>query len=396
MKPQWLWMGSRRDDGFDQDEAESKRDERAVILRLQSSSVMAVSVIGPLKNRLPMSQRKSDLMVWNDPALAASCARSSVVSGLSRRGGRPMSETTTIGLDIAKHVFQVHGVAADGTVTVKRRLRRSEVIRFFDRLPRCRVGLEACGGAHFWAREITALGHDVRLIPAAYVKPYVKRGKTDAIDAEAICEAVSRPTMRFVAIKTVNYQAGVMLLNTRRLLVKQRTQAINSLRGHLGELGIIAAKGAGKVETLISIIRDKTDERLPAVARMALEMLADQIEGLTQRIAALDTRSLPRFGAMTRCATGYVSWRRSDHRSNDCRLGPRSQSIYLCPAFCRVDRPDTKMHSTGGKDLGEDLKNGKPRVAIFAGGWRDRDMCTCASWRNSITLVDWPIGASTR
>ena len=137
-----------------------------------------------------------------------------------------MSETITIGLDIAKHVFQIHGVAADGTVTAKRRLRRSEVIRFFDRLPRCRVGLEACGGAHFWAREITALGHEVRLIPAAYVKPYVKRGKTDAIDAEAICEAVSRPTMRFVAIKTVDCQAGVMLLNTRRLLVKQRTQAI--------------------------------------------------------------------------------------------------------------------------------------------------------------------------
>jgi transposase len=217
-----------------------------------------------------------------------------------------MSDTTTIGLDIAKHVFQVHGVAADGTATVKRRLRRSEVIRFFDRLPRCRVGLEACGGAHFWAREISALGHDVRLIPAAYVKPYVKRGKTDAIDAEAICEAVSRPTMRFVAIKTVDCQAGVMLLKTRHLLVKQRTQAINSLRGHLGELGIIAAKGAGKVETLISIIRDKTDERLPAVARMALEMLADQIEGLTQRIAALEheiVAEVRRDDTMRRLAT---------------------------------------------------------------------------------------------
>jgi transposase len=168
-----------------------------------------------------------DLMVWNDPALAASCARSSVVSGLSRReGGRPMNETTTIGLDIAKQVFQVHGVAVDGTVTVKRQLRRSEVIRFFDKLPRCRVGLEACGGAHFWARELTVLGHDVRLIPASYVKPYVKRGKTDAIDAEAICEAVSRPTMRFVPIKTVDCQAGVMLLKTRYLLVKQRTQSL--------------------------------------------------------------------------------------------------------------------------------------------------------------------------
>ena len=133
-----------------------------------------------------------------------------------------MNETTTIGLDIAKQVFQVHGVAVDSTVTVKRQLRRSEVIRFFDRLPRCRVGLEACGGAHFWARELSALGHDVRLIPASYVKPYVKRGKTDAADAEAICEAVGRPNMRFVPVRTVENQAELMRHRVREALAGDR------------------------------------------------------------------------------------------------------------------------------------------------------------------------------
>jgi transposase len=154
-----------------------------------------------------------------------------------------MVETTIIGLDVAKQIFQVHGVSADGKVTVKRQLRRSEVLSFFGKLVRCIVGLEACGGSHFWAREIRALGHDVRLIPPAYVKPYVKRGKTDAIDAEAICEAVSRPTMRFIPIKAAECQATLMVLKSRDLLVRQRTQAINAVRGHLAELGIVAAKG---------------------------------------------------------------------------------------------------------------------------------------------------------
>jgi transposase len=153
-----------------------------------------------------------------------------------------MVETAIIGLDVAKQIFQIHGVSADGMVTLKRQLRRSDVLGFFGKLGRCIVGLEACGGSHFWAREIRALGHDVRLIPPAYVKPYVKRGKTDAVDAEAICEAVSRPTMRFVPIKTTECQAALMVLKTRDLLVRQRTQAINAVRGHLAELGIVAAK----------------------------------------------------------------------------------------------------------------------------------------------------------
>ena len=160
-----------------------------------------------------------------------------------------MLETMTIGLDVAKQIFQVHGVSADGKATIKRQLRRSELLAFFGKQAGCIVGLEACGGSHFWAREITALGHDVRLIPPAYVKPYVKRGKTDAVDAEAICEAVSRPTMRFVPIKTAACQAALMVLKTRDLLVRQRTQAINALRGHLAELGIVAAYQRGNVHS---------------------------------------------------------------------------------------------------------------------------------------------------
>ena len=151
-----------------------------------------------------------------------------------------MKQITTIGLDLAKQIFQVHGADAEGSPVLNRKLRRAEVLRFFEKLPPCLVGIEACGSAHYWAREIAALGHEVRLIPPAYVKPFVKRGKTDAADAEAISEAVTRKTMRFVPIKSAEQQAAAMVLKTRALLVRQQTQAINALRAHLSELGIIA------------------------------------------------------------------------------------------------------------------------------------------------------------
>ena len=158
--------------------------------------------------------------------------------------------TMTIGLDLAKHVFQVHGVDATGKVAVRKKLRRSEVLEFFKGLPRSLAGIEACGTAHHWGRELTALGHDVRLMPAGYVKPYVKRGKNDAVDAEAICEAVTRPTMRFVEIKSAEQQSGLMLHRTRELLVRQRTALINSLRGQLAEFGLIAPKGVWSIPDL--------------------------------------------------------------------------------------------------------------------------------------------------
>src|SRR5262249_36115329 len=150
-----------------------------------------------------------------------------------------MGEATTIGLDLAKHVFQVHGVDAEGATVLRKQLRRAQVLAFFSRLPPCLVGLEACATAHYWARELRALGHEVRLMPAQYVKAYIKRNKHDAADAEAICEAVERPTMRFVPVKTADQQAAVLLHRGRERLVRQRTGLVNALRGHLAEFGVI-------------------------------------------------------------------------------------------------------------------------------------------------------------
>lgn len=192
-------------------------------------------------------------------------------------------EVTTIGLDIAKRAFQAHGVDASGRAVLRRKLGRSEVLGFFRTLPTCLVGIEACGSAHHWAREIRALGHEVRLIPAAYVKPYVKRGKTDAADAEAICEAVTRPTMRFVPIKTPEQQAVLVLHRTRDLLVRQRTVLVNSLRGHLAEFGIVARQGTGGVGELLATLRGPEETPVPMLAKTALLGLADAIEALEKQ-----------------------------------------------------------------------------------------------------------------
>jgi transposase len=202
-----------------------------------------------------------------------------------------MEKATTIGLDLAKSVFQVHGIDAAGGVVLRRKLRRAELLEFFAALPAALVGMEACGGAHYWARELTRLGHTVRLMPPVYVKPYVKRGKTDAADAEAICEAVTRPTMRFVPAKTEAQQASLVELKVRDMLVRQRTQTINALRSHLAEYGIVAAQGR-KVSELIAVVRDGDDARLPGLAREALDELVGQLEALEQRIARLDSRML--------------------------------------------------------------------------------------------------------
>jgi transposase len=152
-------------------------------------------------------------------------------------------EITTIGLDLAKSVFQVHGIGADGTIVVRKQLRRRHVLAFFKTLPPCLVGMEACGSAHYWAREIMALGHRVKLMPPSYVKPYVKRSKSDAADAAAICEAVTRPTMRFVPVKSAEQQSVLLLHRTRSLLMRQRTMTVNALRAHLAEFGIVTARG---------------------------------------------------------------------------------------------------------------------------------------------------------
>ena len=183
-------------------------------------------------------------------------------------------QITTIGLDIAKNVFQVHGIDAAEKVVVRKQLRRSQVIAFFAALPPCLVGMEACASSHYWARELTKLGHEVRLMPAKDVKAYVKRNKNDAVDAEASCEAVRRPTMRFVRPKSAEQQGRLMQHRARDLLMRQQTQVINALRAHLAELGIVAAQGREGLKQLLAIIADERDERLPIDARASLIVLA--------------------------------------------------------------------------------------------------------------------------
>jgi transposase len=185
-------------------------------------------------------------------------------------------QVTTIGLDLAKHWFQVHGVDANGQAVVRRKLRRSEVLAFFQSLTPCLVGIEACATAHHWARELTALGHTVKLMPPAYVKAYVKRNKNDAADAEAICEAVARPSMRFVPVKDAEQQSVLMLHRARNLLVRQRTMLVNALRAHMAEFGIIAPQGLRNVEMLTKIVAHE-HERLPELARSILQLIVDQL-----------------------------------------------------------------------------------------------------------------------
>ncbi len=199
-----------------------------------------------------------------------------------------MENVATIGLDIAKNVFQVYGADADGAPLFNRKLYRADVLNFFARLPRCLVGLEACGTAHYWARCIAKLGHDVRLIHTAYVKPYVKRGKTDAYDAQAIAEAVTRKTMRFVPIKSDDQQAVTMIFRTRSLFVRQRVQATNALRAHLAELGFIANTGLASFKLLAAVVRGADGTGLPKMARDALEDIVQQIELLSERVKKLD------------------------------------------------------------------------------------------------------------
>ena len=199
-------------------------------------------------------------------------------------------QITTIGLDIAKNVFQVHGIDAAEKVVVRKQLRRGQMLTFFKALPPCLVGMEACATSHYWARELTKHGHQVRLMPAKDVKAYVKRNKNDAADAEAICEAVRRPTMRFVQIKSVKQQGRLMLHRARDLLMRQRTQLINALRAHLAELGIVAAQGREGVKELLRIIASEEDARMPVDARTSLVVLAAGLQALQTMIRSIERR----------------------------------------------------------------------------------------------------------
>ena len=196
-------------------------------------------------------------------------------------------EIATIGLDLAKHVFQVHGIDVTGRVVLKRRLRRSQVHGFFARLKPCLVGVEACATSHYWARQLGELGHQVRLMPAQYVKAYVRRGKNDAADAAAICEAVTRPSMRLVPVKGEAQQAALMLHRVRDLLVRQRTQLINAIRGHLAEFGIIEARGPWNVTRLLASLDEAS---LPTLVCGLVRLLATQLDDMEKRIDEVDAR----------------------------------------------------------------------------------------------------------
>src|SRR5215211_25172 len=213
-----------------------------------------------------------------------------------------MQTITTIGLDIAKSVFQVHGVDADGQVVVRRQLKRRYVLAFFQKLQPCLVGIEACASGHHWARELQALGHTAKLMPPAYVKPYVKRHKNDAIDAEAICEAVTRPNMRFVPTKTPEQQSCLTLHRTRHLFIRQQTAVINAIRAHLAEFGIVAPVGRNGVEQLLDVVADASDKRLPEIARACVLALGAQLRTLKVQILNFDRQ--------------IIAW----HRSNEASM----------------------------------------------------------------------------
>ena len=203
-----------------------------------------------------------------------------------RHRGKPsMKKFIRTAIDLGKTYFQVHGLESEGGQSISRKMKRSKMREFYEQIEPCRVGMEACGSGHYWARELVAMGHEVVLIPPAYIKPYIKRGKNDAVDAAAICEAMSRPGMRFVPIKSADQQAVLMLHKTREMFVKQRTMSVNALRGHLAEFGIIVAKGIGRVDELLALAQSDTE--LPQIAKSTVAGLAQHLEGLDQSIEAV-------------------------------------------------------------------------------------------------------------
>src|SRR3974390_1204331 len=223
-------------------------------------------------------------MLWTAPPPARKCHCSDRRWGGRSYGEPSMQAITTVGLDIAKSVFQVHGVDAAGQVVIRRQLRRRQVLPFFQKLPPCLVGIEACASSHHWSRELEALGHTVRLMPPAYVKPYIKRQKNDAADAEAICEAVTRASMRFVATKTMEQQSCLMLHRTRHLFIRQQTSVINAIPAHLAEFGIVAPVGRRGIERLLEIAGEVNDTRLPEIARTCLAALGAQLRAFKAQI----------------------------------------------------------------------------------------------------------------
>jgi transposase len=282
-----------------------------------------------------------------------------------------MQTVATVGLDIAKSVFQVHCVDAAGQVVIRRQLKRRYVVAFFQKLPLCLIGIEACASSHYWSRELQVLGHTVRLMPAAYVKPYVKRQKNDATDAEAICEAVTRANMRFVETKTPEQQSCLMLHRTRHLLIRQQTAMINAIRAHLAEFGIVAPVGRLGVEELLGIVADPKDRRVPEIARACLAALGAQLRILKKQILEFDRM--------------INAWHRSNETSKRLDeipgIGPALATALVAsvanPRAFRSGRDFSawiglvpRQHSSGGKDkLGSISKQGDRYLrSLFTAG----------------------------
>src|SRR5262247_1203201 len=282
-----------------------------------------------------------------------------------------MQAITTVGLDIAKSVFQVHGVDGEGNVVFRRQLKRGHVLSFFQKLPPCLVGIEACATSHYWSRELQALGHKVRLMPPAYVKPYVKRQKNDATDAEAICEAVGRPNMRFVATKTAEQQGCLTLHRTRHLFVRQQNAVINAIRAHLAEFGIVAPVGRNGIEKLLDVVAHAGDNKLPEIARACVLALGAQLRTLKVQILNFDRQ--------------IMAWHRSSEASKRLDdipgVGPALATALVAsvadPRAFRSGRDFSawiglvpKQRSSGGKDkLGSISKQGDRYLrSLFTAG----------------------------
>lgn len=259
-------------------------------------------------------------------------------------------EITTIGLDIAKNVFQVHGVDGEGRAVLRRKVKRDQLLTLLGRLEPCLIGIEACATAHHWARQLEALGHEVRLMPPAYVKPYVKRNKNDAADAEAICEAVTRPTMRFVPIKSADAQSVLMLHRARHLLVRQRTAQVSAMRAHLAEYGVIAPKGRAHVRELVEALASGTAP-IPELARQTLLLIAGMIDGLSRQIRAIEGELMAWHRATAECrrletipGIGFITATALAATVGDARVFRSGRQFAAWLGLV------PKQHSSGGKE----------------------------------------------